>query len=151
MQTSGDTPQTLAPDVGGVFDMLDMYTRDRMTGFLGNQQLINTAGVFNLGLVVPPGETYIVYGASLYANQTAATSGRYQLMLSIAAAGNAIYVPLGPATALAAGEQAYMGAMLPRPMLFRAGDLVLGQCQVYTGAANTGLIGNVLYSRLIGV
>jgi hypothetical protein len=150
MQASGDTPTELAENIQAVAEVTDFYARDRLTGFLSTANLSNTVGVINVGLSIPQGEQWLVYAASAYALQTAATTSRFQAMLSIAAGGNAVYVPVGQPSSLAATEAAYTGGFLNNPMIMRPGDLLLVQVQAYTGAANTGYYGMLLYSRMLG-
>lgn len=150
MQTSGDTPTLLHSEVSADIDVLDFYTRDRWTGWLSNANLTNVAGVVNVSAPtpIPQGQQWLVYGVSGQVTQAAATTGRYQLMLSLSQSGNAVYIPVGPVTSLAASESAYFGGFLDRPLLLRPSDAVLIQVQAYTGAANSSLFGMLLYAPL---
>lgn len=150
MQTSGDTPQTIAQEVQLSLEATDYYLLDRLQNVQTGPISVGTApGTFSGNLTPIAGEIWLCYFASAQLTQAAATTGRYRLMLSLASRAPNIIMGIGePTITNAAGDFQNLGYYFSRPWIMLPGDTIGVIAETYTGAVQSSLFAQARVVKL---
>jgi hypothetical protein len=150
MQTSGDTPQTMAQEVGLSLEATDYYLLDRLENKQAGPTNVGLApGTFSGALTPSAGEVWLVYWASAQLTQPAATTGRYRLMLFAGSRSPNILMGFGePSVTAAAGDFVNVGYHFERPAILLPGDVFGIIAETYTGAVQASMFAQARFVRL---
>lgn len=139
MQSTGDTPHTLAESLVSTLDCTDIYLLDRFQRRIEQCAVIAAAGTFIAGLPTAtplgpqPGEQWMLYGITVTSTAlAAATNITYVFSLSRTSLGGTQY--LSDKQSVANPDVFGQGKLWERPMILRPGDQLGIAATLVTGA-----------------
>lgn len=151
MRATGETPHTLAGQIGANIDVSELYLYDRRQTSVGQSPvaigalgfLANTTGV----TTIPQGEMYLVYDCSLRVPPiAAATALTVSLVVQRSAGGTSAWFPLTEQLVLPASTGGLVGYRRNNPILLKPGDVFGTYCASITGVPGQQAFTNVDYA-----
>jgi hypothetical protein len=122
MQSTGDTPHSIAESVIPSIELTDLYLTDRLASIFGSSGALNATTSGNVANQGPPdGYQWLLYGCS-YTSGAVAAAASISWVPAIYRASLGAYQAFGEKQLLAATQIAAKGIWFERPLVMRPGD-----------------------------
>jgi hypothetical protein len=133
IKATGDTPKTLGSELIPTLDLTNAYVASQLVRFNSVTPAVNAPGVFG-GIVVPPGEVWIVPQFAIVKNAVNGAGTSYRIRCGVIDAQTGVaYAVSATSDTSGVGDAVYLG--FGQPLIVPAGMQFALLCEQFAGIA----------------